>query len=160
MNPLARSSRRRYYADRYDPVDLTRREFSDALSRILAPGIVDWRDLGDSLSLGVDVREDGAHVYVEADLPGFRKEDVEISLDHGVLNIVAEKHEQPEEKGRSRTAGGNYLLRERHYERMQRSLPLPANVDEQNVEATLRDGCLCITLNKVAGSPSRKIRVR
>ncbi|MEA2707651.1 MAG: hypothetical protein QOF78_252 [Phycisphaerales bacterium] len=47
-----------------------------------------------ALANAVDIREDDDHIYIEADLPGFRKEDVDISLDDGMLTITAERREE------------------------------------------------------------------
>jgi HSP20 family molecular chaperone IbpA len=106
--------------------------------------------------LGVDICEDPDHIYVDADLPGFKKDEVDVSLEGGTLTITAEKRE--EQKGKKeRRDEGDYLLRERRYERYQRSFTLPQNVDDQNVNAKLEDGCLCITLNKTEQSKRKRI---
>jgi HSP20 family protein len=111
---------------------------------------------------GVDIREDPDHYFVEADLPGFRKEDVDLTLDAGNLTITAERRQQkgppPGTESKS-DKEKDYLLHERRYERFQRSFTLPANVDEQHVQAKLEDGCLTITLNKTEQSKPKKISV-
>jgi HSP20 family protein len=155
-------------AGRYEqPWDLARREFSDALSRFFGPGVLGgWIDDGGLAPFGVDIREDADRIYIEADLPGFRKEDVDISLDNGVLTVTAEKRQDagdagaPDAEGQSgRFSQGDYVLRERRYERFQRSFTLPTSVDEENVDARLENGCLCVTLNKSPESKRRKIPV-
>ena len=162
-----------------DPFEIVRQDFN-MLNRLFGGGIFgDSIDSGPLASLGgygVDIREDADHIYLEADLPGFRREDVEISIDNGTLTIVAEHQEQIEEpangkqaaQGQAQQAGnggqseqkGNqgqqqgkaqqseYLLRERRIQRFVRSFTLPPNVDEQSVEAKLENGVLKITLNK------------
>jgi HSP20 family protein len=80
-----------------DSFDLARQDFGTMLSRLLGGGMSG--DGGDSplaplASFGVDIREDENHVYIEADLPGVRKEDVDISLEDGTLTIVAERREE------------------------------------------------------------------
>ncbi len=61
-------------------------------------GFSDAGDGGNPLAslskYGVDIREDADHIYVEADLPGFRKEDIDISLENGMLTITAERQEE------------------------------------------------------------------
>ena len=113
--------------------------------------------MGSLAQYGVDIREDADHVYVEADLPGFRKEDVDVSIDNGTLTIRAEKRQEPAEAEAPGKEKENYLLRERRYERFERSFTLPSNVDEQNVQAKLREGCLTITLNKTEESKPKRI---
>jgi HSP20 family protein len=139
-----------------------RREFSDLLGRFLGPGFMTaMRGDGGVASFGVDIREDADHVYVEADMPGFTKDEVNVSLQNGVLTISAEKQSSPEPAGGSQQQpqSGNYLLRERRYERLERSFTLPPNVDQDRVNARLENGCLGITLHKTPESKPRKIHV-
>ncbi len=105
---------------------------------------------------GVDVREDADHIYVEAELPGFKKDEVDINLENQTLTISAEHREPNEPKPGDKT---EWLLRERHYTRFQRSFTLPPTVDAQTVQAKLNDGVLTITLNKREESKPRRITV-
>ncbi|HTW94148.1 MAG TPA: Hsp20/alpha crystallin family protein, partial [Tepidisphaeraceae bacterium] len=115
------------------------------------------RDDGGTLApYGVDVREDGDHIYVEAELPGYRKEDVDVTLENQTLTITAERKEH-EEKGDKEKGG--WLLRERHYNRFVRSFTLPPTVNEQSVQAKLDNGILKITLNKREETKPRKVQV-
>ena len=79
----------------FDPFDIVRNDLN-LLGRFL--GFSDVSDGGDPLAplsnYGVDIREDADHIYVEADLPGFRKEDINISLENGMLTITAERQEE------------------------------------------------------------------
>jgi len=102
----------------------------------------------------VDVREDADHIYVEADLPGFNKDEVDITLENSTLTISAEHKAQTKEE-----KSGDYLLNERRYTRFMRSFTLPPTVDEQSVQANLKDGVLKITLNKREETKPRKIKV-
>ena len=103
----------------------------------------------------VDVREDADHFYVEAELPGFSKEDVDITLENQMLTIAAERKSEKEEKSKK----GELLLHERRYNRFLRSFTLPPTVDEQTVNAKLDNGILTITLNKREETKPRKIQV-
>jgi len=80
-----------------DPLDLARNDINGML-RLFGRGLFgDEMDAGALASLanyGVDIREDANHVYVIADLPGFRKEDVDISVENGTLTITAERREE------------------------------------------------------------------
>src|SRR5689334_12909279 len=80
-----------------DPLDLARNDINGML-RLFGRGLFgDDLDAGSLASIGnygVDIREDESHVYVIADLPGFRKEDVDISIEDGTLTITAERREE------------------------------------------------------------------
>lgn len=134
-----------------DSLDLAQREFDGFLNRFLGGQVVAGGRLA---PYGVDVREDADHFYVEADLPGFKKDDVEITLEKQTLTISAQKSEQQNQE-----KPGELLLHERRYSRFQRSFNLPPTVDERTVNAKLGDGVLLITLNKREETKPRKIQV-
>src|SRR5665213_3457474 len=78
-----------------DPIEYGQRDFNNMLSNFFS----NQQDGGQLAPFGVDVREDADHIYVEADLPGFKKEEVEITLENQTLTIAAEHKEEHEEKG-------------------------------------------------------------
>ncbi len=107
-----------------------------------------------SLSYRVDVREDAEHVYVEAELPGLAKEDIEITLEDGVLTIAGEKKLASEEERE------DYQVRERRYGKFSRRFELPSVVDEGKVRANLKDGVLLVTLDKREEVKPKRIEVK
>jgi len=133
-----------------DPFEAAQREFDTVLGRL-------FRGEGDGgnrwAPYAVDVREDADHIYVDVELPGFKKEEVDITLENQTLTISAERQEKSEEKK------GDYLLNERRYNRFLRSFTLPPTVDEKKVDAKLNDGMLSIMLNKREETKPRKISV-
>ncbi len=138
------------------PFEGAQREFEHMLGRFFGGGSND--EGGRLAPYGVDVREDGDHIYVEAELPGFKKDDVDITLENQTLTISA--HRKAEQKqGNGGGDKGDWLLRERSYTRFLRSFTLPPTVDEQTVNAKLNDGILTITLNKREETKPRKISV-
>ncbi|HEX8521509.1 MAG TPA: Hsp20/alpha crystallin family protein [Tepidisphaeraceae bacterium] len=140
-----------------DPYESVQRDFDTMLNRFFGS-----RDSDGGTSYlapyGVDVREDQDHFYVEAELPGFNKEDVDITLENQTLTITAERKFHSNGNGKEQHKG-DYLLRERRYTRFQRSFTLPPTVDEQSVNAKLNDGVLTIVLNKREETKPRKITV-
>ena len=136
-----------------DPIELFQREFDGMFNR--------WRggrEAGDGNVLapyGVDIREDADHFYVEAELPGFKKDDVDITLENQTLTIAAQRKDETRQEGRK----GELLLHERRYSRFLRSFTLPPTVNEQSVNDKLTDGVLTVTLNKREETKPRKIQV-
>jgi HSP20 family protein len=140
----------------YDPVEAAQREFDSMLGRFFGGREPRGGDGGYLAPYAVDVREDADHIYVEAELPGFRKEDVDVTLENNTLTISAERKE---EKKKGEEDKGEMLLHERRYTRFQRSFTLPPTVDEQSCNAKLNDGVLMITLNKREETKPRKVQV-
>lgn len=138
-----------------DPLELAQREFDTMLGRFFGNRITG--DGGEYLApYGVDVREDKDHIYVEAELPGFKKDEVDINIENQTLTISAEHKESTEKKSEDKS---EWLLRERRYSRFQRSFTLPPTVDPQSVQAKLNDGVLIVTLNKREETKPRRITV-
>lgn len=131
-----------------DPYESMQREFDSVLGRLFVGG----GDGGRLAPYDVDVREDADRLYVEAELPGFKKDEVNITLENQTLTIAAERKEEKKEPG-------ELLLNERRYTRFLRSFTLPPTVDEQTVNAKLQDGILTVTLNKREESKPQKIAV-
>ena len=90
-----------------------------------------------------DIRElDGKYV-LEAELPGFSKEDISLDVKDGILTISAEHRENREEKDER----GNYLRRERRYGSFTRSFDI-TGIDESGITAAYQNGVLELTLPK------------
>ncbi len=136
-----------------DPFEMAQRDFDHLLGRLFN-GSANGQESGRLAPYGVDVREDQDHFYVEAELPGFKKDDVEITLENQTLTIAAERRDEKKEEKK-----GDLLLHERRYSRFLRSFTLPPTVNEQTVNAKLADGVLTVTLNKREETKPRKIQV-
>jgi HSP20 family protein len=100
----------------------------------------------------VNVWETGEELYAEAEVPGLKSEDVEISVVGNELTIKGERREveQP---------GSTYHRRERGVGNFTRVLALPVDIDGERVEASLKDGVLLIRLPKAEAAKPRKIQV-
>ena len=90
----------------------------------------------------VDASEDEANYRIRVELPGMDKDDVDITLENGMLTVRGEKKLEDEEKGK------DYFRRERSFGAFRRSLPVPAEVDEAKIEARFEKGVLTIDLPK------------
>ena len=107
--------------------------------------------LGTERPMKVDVQDEGDHYLLEADAPGFTKENVRVSVENGILTIAAEtkQEDNKEEKGK-------YIYRERRYGRTSRSFNLEG-IDENGISAAFEDGVLKLNLpKKVEEAPAAR----
>ena len=102
----------------------------------------------------VNISEDRDHIYVRAELPGVKAEDLEITVQNHSLILRGERKIPTEEKQ------VNYQRRERESGFFRRVLALPARVQADKVEATCKDGILTIKLAKPEETKPRKIQVK
>ena len=102
----------------------------------------------------VDVHQEGDDLIVEADLPGIRKDDLEISVEQNTLTIAAEYKSESDEKK------GDYHLRERRQGRYSRSFRLPKTADGEHVTAELAHGVLTLRIPTREEAKPRKIEVK
>lgn len=101
----------------------------------------------------VDVMDRKDDVVVRAEMPGVKKEDIEVSVSGNTLTIKGEsKHEEKEEKG-------DYWRCEISRGAFSRTLALPAEVDESKVKAEMKNGVLELTLPKVEKAKRRTIKI-
>ena len=90
-----------------------------------------------------DIRDEGDRFVLEAELPGFRKEDIKLDLKDGILTISAQRTDSEEQKGQ------NYVRRERRLGVFARSFDI-SGIDEGHITAAYTDGVLALTLPKAA----------
>ena len=108
---------------------------------------------GQTFNPPVEVRELDNKFIVTAELPGLKKDDVDIEYENGVLFIRGEKVEETREEKR------NVLVWERQYGTFQRSFMLPNTIDQDKILAEFKDGILMITLPKVESAKGKKIPI-
>lgn len=113
---------------------------------------------GSGFPLHLDVSEDDDAVVIKADLPGLEEKDLDVSWDDGILTIKGERKSESEEKDEKT----KYHLIERSYGSFQRSLSLPANVDDGKIRAKFENGVLEIEAPKKPETKkkSKKINVK
>lgn len=100
----------------------------------------------------LDVYQTSDDIVAVVELPGMRKDDIEISLQDGILTISGErKSEAPEGEGNTRS--------ERFVGKFRRSISLPTRVDGNKVNATYKDGILTVTLPKAEDVKPKQIQV-
>ena len=102
--------------------------------------------------LPVDIRREGNAAVIEASVPGFKPEEVEVTVDGGVLTISANHEETTETEG-------EYMRRERYVGRFYRQIALGEQVDGDRAEAQFDNGVLRVTVPLVTKPEPRRIRV-
>ncbi|GMV98940.1 MAG: heat-shock protein [Candidatus Hydrogenedentota bacterium] len=102
----------------------------------------------------VDVRETKDAYVIEADLPGMKKEDIEVTVQDNFVTIKGSRKYESDQKEN----GGHRV--ERRYGSFQRSFELPAGFQGDKIDASYRDGVLYVTLPKREETKPKQIDVR
>lgn len=102
----------------------------------------------------IDVYEEKDSVVVKAELPGMKKEDVEVSLSGETLTIKGEKKEDREVKE------DDYYRRERSYGSFSRTVALPCDVKSEDIKASFKDGILEVRMPKTEEAKKKAISVK
>jgi HSP20 family protein len=102
----------------------------------------------------VDLVRDEDRIVLRADVPGIKPEDIEVSIEEGVLTVSGEHEESTEEKREK------FIRRERRFGSFSRSLTLPQGVDPESVEAECTDGVLEVTIPAPERPESRKVEIK
>ena len=102
----------------------------------------------------VDIKETDKDIQLKADLPGMRKEDIDISVDEDQLIIKGEREYEKEEKDR------DFVRVERSYGSFYRSFNIGVPVKADQIKAAYRDGVLEIVLPKAEAKKPKKIEVK
>jgi len=104
-------------------------------------------------SPALDVHDEKDNLVVQVELPGMKKDEIDISLHDGVLTVSGERKSEREQKE------GETFRSERFFGKFQRSVTLPAQVDGDKVQATYKDGILIVSLPKAEAAKPKQIAV-
>lgn len=130
------------------------RLFDEAFSEMLRPIAQGESNLDRTWAPPVDIRETEEHLMLVLDLPGLRKENVNITVENNVLTISGERRFEADQKNET-------LHRlERAYGAFTRSFTLGPTVQTDKVEASFQDGVLQIRVPKVEASKPRRIDIK
>lgn len=113
----------------------------------------EWTPRFESRLPAVDVIDRPDHILVRAEIPGVKKEDLDVSVSDNMVTIRATSRFEEEKEE------GEYYRREMRQGEYSRSIPLPADVDSAEARASFKDGILELTLPKTAPSKRRSIKV-
>jgi HSP20 family protein len=106
------------------------------------------------LSMKIDVKEDDKAFTVKADIPGVKKEDIQVDVDDNQISLRAEVKKEKEEKKDQKV-----VYSERSYGMVSRSFTLPADVDAKGAKAEYKDGVLNLTLPKKSNGSAKRVAI-
>ena len=101
----------------------------------------------------LDAVEEGDNLVLRASVPGVKPEDIEVTIEDGVLSIKGETKVESEENQ------GGYLMRERRSGTFHRSVRLPDSVDADKAESGYENGVLTITLPKIEAKKAKRLEI-
>jgi HSP20 family protein len=126
----------------------------DQIDRMFEDPAIGATEFFGSWSPAVDVLEDKDKLTVKAELPGFRREDIEVALHGNNLVLSGERKQENEHKE------GEFYRAERFYGKFRRSIQLPYGVDIGKIQANYRDGVLTVMLPKSENTSGHRIDVK
>ncbi len=131
---------------RFDP-------FVDVFPEAFRPWGRQLRNHEQQFDFKVDVRETDKEFKLKAEMPGLKKDDIDIAIDGNVVSISAETKHESEERNEK------WLRSECYYGRVQRSFSLAQDIDAVNTTATYENGVLNLVMPKKQGVASKRIAV-
>jgi HSP20 family protein len=126
----------------------------DAMTRRFANSLRMRESLLGGMNVNVDVVEKNGAYKVRADLPGMKKEDINVRIEGNVVNIEAKTHETSEKK----EDDGRMVFNERFYGAVSRTFALDQDIDETKASGKYVDGVLTLELPKKAHSPKAEAK--
>ena len=102
----------------------------------------------------IDISETDLEYCLEVEMPGVNQQNIELKIDNNILSLKGQKEQNSEDKGE------NYHMRGRHYGSFQRSISLPSNVNEEDIQAHFENGILCVKIPKKEQGKAKKIEIK
>jgi HSP20 family protein len=136
---------------RLDPLN----ELVDDLFKGFFVRPVSFEGRGEAPRMKVDVAEKNGAYAITAELPGVKKDDIQVTIDGAQVTLSAETKREREVQQDERV-----LHTERSFGKVTRSFSLPQEVDELKAEARFRDGVLELTLPKKAAASRKQITIQ
>ncbi len=125
--------------------------WKDLFSDRLWPELL--RDKDENLAPNIDFIEKDGKYFLNAELPGLKRDDISISIEDGYVTVSGKKETNKEEEGTS------YYLKETRSGSFSRSFRLPGKVDKENVDATFKDGVLTVAMPLEKAPEAKKIEI-
>ena len=134
---------------------LVENRFEEMYAPITHGGALSQWPAEGTVSPRLNVSETDKAFEVQAELPGVKKEDVKVAVEHQRVTIEGETKREQEQR-----EGENVLYTERSASKFVRSFMLPVEVDEASAEARMENGILTLTLPKKQGSEATRISIQ
>lgn len=131
--------------------NLVGRQFSDIMDEFFNEAVA---TRGSSFTPSINISETGNMLNIDVEIPGMKKEDIQIGVENRTLTISGERKNKDEEDGRT------FHRVETHYGSFERSFQLPDHVDEESIEATYNDGILHIGIKKKEEKLKKQIAIK
>jgi len=131
--------------------ELANKRFSDIMDEFFNDVVSSNKD---SFVPSIDVSETDDQFLITAELPGMKKEDININLENGRLAISGERSFKREEEGKT------FHRVETKYGSFNRSFQLPDNIDEESISASYENGLLNIAINKSEDKVKKQIEIK
>ena len=126
--------------------------FETSFRRLMRPWRLEGAERAPQIKVDLDEHEDS--YVVKAEIPGVRKEDIDVRIDRNQVTISAEVKKEKEEKKE-----GRVLRSERQYGFASRSFSLASDVDDAKANAKYENGVLQLTLPKKAASSNKRLPI-
>ncbi len=131
-------------------------DLRDDIDRLFESPLAEWARTSNLLSgwtPALDIYEDKDNLYVKVELPGMKREEIDVSLHKGSLSVSGER------KSEQKHEDAEVYRAERFFGRFQRTVTLPTPVAAEKVMAQYQDGILTITLPKTEDAKPKHINV-
>ncbi|HEX8960503.1 MAG TPA: Hsp20/alpha crystallin family protein [Geobacteraceae bacterium] len=109
--------------------------------------------MGGDVSTSVDIYEEGDNVVVKAEVPGMKKDDIEVNLTEDTITISGQK------KSEEKVERKDFYRLERSFGSFTRKLRLPADIQTDKAKATFKDGVLEVRIPKAPSAKARKVTI-
>lgn len=138
---------------RYDPFNIDSM-FDDLFKGFLVRPMR-YEGMPKAPEIKMDVSENEQTYVVKAEIPGVKKDEIQVSIDGNVVSVSAEARQETQQK-----EGEKVIHAERYYGRVARSFSLNSEIDEAQAQAKYTDGVLELTLPKKAVAAAKKLAIQ
>ena len=128
-------------------------EIEESLEKGYEKGKEVLSNVASHLPFAYQAKKKDGDFHIEIDLPGVRKEDIEVKIDNNILTVSGERKMKKEVKR------SDYYLMESSFGRIERSFTIPKGIDQDKINAEYKDGRLTIDLVKEESLKPKSVTV-